>query len=357
MAGILFYYSKGQKLNLDTLQLLKENLEELEHRGNSICQNYQEHKWFLGAYTNIPQLPNNYLTCFQSKFNDRPCFAVIDGDILNKKEIIRNVLETESNGNSLNRALYQGFKINGIDFFKKLKGMYSLILGDFNEFVAIKDPVGFNPLYILESRDEIIVASELKAFIGLKGIPTILNPGTAYHYKDNAIKIEKFHRIDRFNEGNHIMQDLEKIKSNLFTLLDKSVKSAIPNTGKTCALLSGGIDSSVVCALAQKYISDLEVFTVATEESPDLGHARNFIEKYPNITHRIFKVKIEDLLEILPEVIYSLETFDAALIRSALPMYYICSKIDDKYDVLLTGEGGDELFGGYSYLKILILKS
>ena len=74
---------------------------------------------------------------------------------------------------------------------------------------------------------------------------------------------------------------------------------------------------------------------------------------YPNTQHHIFHVNLEELLRIIPEVIYHLETFDAALIRSALPMYYVTSKIDFETGLLLTGEGGDELFGGYDYLKDL----
>jgi asparagine synthase (glutamine-hydrolysing) len=175
-----------------------------------------------------------------------------------------------------------------------------------------------------------------------------------YNFKNDTLLEEKYFKHEKYLEVPTLDRvNIFRIKKRLYKLVDRAVKNSIKVPCKVGALLSGGIDSSVICALAQKSIPDLDLYSVVTENSSDLPHAINFAEMYPNTNHHIYHVNLHDLMNIIPEVIYHLETFDAALIRSALPMYYISSKVKDETGILLTGEGGDELFGGYDYLKDL----
>lgn len=133
---------------------------------------------------------------------------------------------------------------------------------------------------------------------------------------------------------------------------DIAVKRSLPSDAKIAALLSGGLDSSVVCAVTLKHVDQLDAYVVSYGNSEDLIRARQFAAKYHDQVklHEITYTK-DALLRAVPEVIQSLETFDAALVRSAIPMHIACSKMAPGIDVLLTGEGADELFAGYSYLE------
>lgn len=353
MTGIFCYHSKDNALKNESLDLLNTNFFSLNHRGNQITQQYKEHNWFLGVFTNEAQIPNNYTALFQARFDERPYFCVIDGQISNKDEIMAIVSKRGYKANTINEAVYHGFKTLGMSFFKSIQGMFSIVLGNSEELVAVKDPIGFNPLYVVKSDDYIVLSSELKALKGIDGNVNFLKPGTILHYNKGHESIKYWHTIDHFEQLNRMNSNFDELKETLRNTLETSVKASLKANGKVCALLSGGIDSSVICALAQKHLDDLEVYTIIADKSPDLEHAKNLVKMYPKLNHNLFKVGIDELLGIVRDVIYHLETFDAALIRSALPMYYICSKVDSDCSVLLTGEGGDELFGGYEYLKDL----
>lgn len=353
MTGIFCYYRKNDELKNESLELLAENFNNLQHRGYEITQQYKEHKWFLGVSTNRAQIPNNYTTLFQNETDERPYFCVIDGQIINRAELIESVSNKGYPVSTINAAVYYGFQEWGAPFFNKIQGMFSILLGNSDELAAVKDPVGFNPLYLVETEKKIAASSELKALKHIEGKTRILQPGAILHYDQGVLRQKQWHIVDHFEPKDGIIKDLSTIKQSLRRILETSVKTSLNAQGKICALLSGGIDSSVICALSQKYLDSLEAYTIVAQGSPDLEHAKKLAEMYPKIDHRLFEIDINDLLDILPDVIYHLETFDAALIRSALPMYYICSKVDPDCSVLLTGEGGDELFGGYEYLKDL----
>lgn len=139
------------------------------------------------------------------------------------------------------------------------------------------------------------------------------------------------------------------------TLIKKAITDNIRNGEEIGVLLSAGIDSAIVAYVAKYLVPNLKVYTVVNEGSKDLLFAKKFAKIY-NLDHSIVKISFKDMLDVLPEVIYALETYDVALIRSAIPMFIISQYIKDNnnnIDVLLTGEGGDELFGGYEYLEDL----
>jgi asparagine synthase (glutamine-hydrolysing) len=139
----------------------------------------------------------------------------------------------------------------------------------------------------------------------------------------------------------------------LNTLIKKVITDNIRNGEEIGVLLSGGIGSVIIAYVTKYLVPNLKVYTVGNEGSKDLLFAKKLAKIY-NLDHSIVKISFKDMLDVLPEVIYALETYDVALIRSAIPMFIISQYIKDNnnnIDVLLTGEGGDELFGGYEYLE------
>jgi asparagine synthase (glutamine-hydrolysing) len=114
--------------------------------------------------------------------------------------------------------------------------------------------------------------------------------------------------------------------------------------------LSGGLDSSLIAALARQGRSKLDTFVVGMESSEDVARSRQ-VAAALGTSHHVYIYTFEEMLEILPRVIYHLESFDAALVRSAIPNYFLARLAAETVRVILTGEGADELFGGYAYLR------
>jgi len=113
--------------------------------------------------------------------------------------------------------------------------------------------------------------------------------------------------------------------------------------------LSGGLDSSIVTALAREETEHLHSFAVGVEGSPDLEAARQ-MSRYLDTVHHEYVYSTEDMVEALPNVLYHLESFDPALVRSAIPNYFLAKLASEHVKVILTGEGADEVFAGYEYL-------
>ncbi len=246
-------------------------------------------------------------------------------------------------------ALLAGYRAIGIDVFREAIGSFSGILKDGDILFGFKDPVGAKPLYACETDSFLVMASELKAVSSLKGTIFPINPG---HVLSSRVGLMKYLEFPAILEPPAQRRPEEFYTTNVHALVKKAVSDNIHPDEQVCALLSGGIDSAIVVSVAKDLTKDLHVYTVAVEGSRDLINAKNIAQSY-NLTHTILKITLEDLLESLPDVIWALETFDAALIRSAIPMFLISKKISEEQnpDVVLTGEGGDELFGGYDYLK------
>ncbi|WP_371804578.1 asparagine synthase-related protein [Candidatus Lokiarchaeum ossiferum] len=338
MTGIVYYHKKNKKKPIN-IEHIHEIAEKIAHRGNFKKLSYHDPNSVGIFFLNKGQMNT------EVSINNKG-FSIIDGYLSNER--IKELNSSITNFDL--KYLESGYKKHGIAFFKQLIGEFSILIKNSKEIVAVRDQMGFNPLYYMNQPEFLLISSELKIFSHFSGIPRTIEPGQAMIFSETGLELKKYYN---FNENTTSINDLDIMKQKLSTTLDRAVQNSIGTNGKVAALLSGGIDSVVICALAQKYIPNLDVYTVVAENSPDLEHAKNFTKMYPEVNHHIFKITIEEMLPIIDDVIYHLETFDAALIRSAIPMYYICSKIGKKADVLLTGEGGDELFGGYDYLKEL----
>ena len=236
----------------------------------------------------------------------------------------------------------------GVDMFQALDAEFALVLydGSAGEFVAARDPIGIRPLYYGYSPSgHILFASEPKCLLGLAEKIRPFPPG--HYYKDGRFVC--YRDMGRVEE---VCRDsLEEVCANIHEKLILGVEKRLDADVPVGFLLSGGLDSSLVCAIAARLLGrPIETFAVGMSSGAiDLKYARQ-VADHIGSRHREVYFTEEDALETLEELIYLLGTYDITTIRASMGMYLLCKAIrrDSGVRVLLTGEVSDELFG-YKY--------
>jgi asparagine synthase (glutamine-hydrolysing) len=208
-----------------------------------------------------------------------------------------------------------------------------------------RDRLGVTPLYYGFTADgHICFASEVKALLKLTRTVHELLPGTIF---DGQTSQNYF----RLKPRPHSDDPPDVLSNKLRKRLDRIIRQAA-SQDTMGAWLSGGIDSSTIVALARPYVKTLHTFVSGLAGAPDLEAARSVADFVKTVHHETV-VSTQDLLQVLPEVIYYLESFDALLVRSSLTNFLAGRAARDYVSEVFSGEGGDELFAGYAYLKWL----
>lgn len=236
----------------------------------------------------------------------------------------------------------------GTDMFAMLDAEFACIIydGKTGEFIAARDPIGIRPLYYGNDKTGVLLfASEAKNLIGLTDKIMPFAPG--HYYKDGEFVCYcDIARVDTV-----CRDDLEKACLHIREKLVDGVEKRLVADAKVGFLLSGGLDSSLVCAIAAKKSQEpIKTFAIGmSEDAIDLKYARQ-VADYIGSEHREIYMTEEEVSDSLEEVIRLLGTFDITTIRASMGMYLICKAIHEQTDirVLLTGEISDELFG-YKY--------
>ena len=236
----------------------------------------------------------------------------------------------------------------GVDMFAMLDAEYALILFDAKSggFVAARDPIGIRPLfYGYDKAGVILFASEPKSLVGLTDKIMPFPPG--HYYKDGQFVC--YRDIAHVDAVCH--DDLETVCSKIHDKLVAGVEKRLVADAKVGFLLSGGLDSSLVCAIAQKKsAAPIRTFAIGmSEDAIDLKYAKQ-VADYIGSDHTEVIMTRQLVLDSLEDVIHLLGTFDITTIRASMGMYLLCKWIHENTDirVLLTGEISDELFG-YKY--------
>ena len=245
---------------------------------------------------------------------------------------------------------------------EQLNGIFAFVLYDEerNEFLIARDPIGVIPLYIgYDSDGKVYVASELKALEGQCERYEPFLPGHYFWSKDPGMK--RYYHRDWF--------DYDAVKDNpasvkaIHDALEAAVKRQLMSDVPYGVLLSGGLDSSVISAIAEKFsehrIEDdskskawwprLHSFAVGLKGAPDLAKAR-LVADYIGTVHHEINYTIQEGLDAIRDVIYYIETYDVTTVRASTPMYLLARVIKSMgIKMVLSGEGADEIFGGYLY--------
>jgi asparagine synthase (glutamine-hydrolysing) len=229
-------------------------------------------------------------------------------------------------------------------------GHFALVKATKDGMILKRDPLGVAPLYYGENEEgAICFASEVKALIGLCSEVKSVPPGC----KSDGEQVESYFQL---KNKELLTSDPEIVTKKLRQLLKISIEKLITQGDMIGSWLSGGLDSSTLAALASTFVEKIYTFSAGLEGSSDLEYARQ-VAGFINSKHHEVLVEFSDLLEVLPEVIFHLESFDAHLVRSSIMNFLVAKRTSEYVDEVLSGEGGDELFAGYHYLKTLERKN
>ncbi len=294
---------------------------------------------------------------------DGNLILAVNGEIYNHQEIRKELgdvydFQTKSDSEVI-LALYQE---KGVDFLEDLNGIFAFALYDKtkNTYLIGRDHVGIIPLYQgWDGEGNYYVASELKSLEGVcKKIEAF--PHGHYYYSKDANPTQYYTRDWRAYENvKDNKSDIAALRKGLEDAVHRQLMSDVPFG----VLLSGGLDSSVISAIAKKYAAkriesgdtqeawwpQLHSFSVGLEGAPDLKYAQEVADSIGTVHHSIH-FTVQEGLDAIRDVIYHLETYDVTTIRAATPMYLLARVIKSMgIKMVLSGEGADELFGGYLY--------
>jgi len=248
--------------------------------------------------------------------------------------------------------LYQQF---GRDMFQHLPdGIFAFVIADGNRLLAARDLLGIKTLFYGRKNGTLYLGSELKS---LTPVTDDVHSFPAGHYMDERGHLTRFAALPR-KPPSPFHADLDEMIREVRRIIQKSFDNRVDFRVSTASLLSGGIDSSVVAALACEGVKKkfgekarLKTFSLGVGESQDILNAR-LVARHLDTDYHEYIVSLEELLAVMPEVVYYLESFDPSLVRSSASNFLISQYARrEGTQVLLSGEGGDEVFCGYIYLK------
>jgi asparagine synthase (glutamine-hydrolysing) len=295
--------------------------------------------------------------------NDQQQALAVNGEIYNHKALAAEfVADYDFATRSDCEVILPLYKKFGPEFIDKLEGMFAFILYDetTNSYLIARDHIGIIPLYTgYDEHGNFYVASEMKSLVPVCKTVSEFPPG---HYLDSKTgKLVKYYQRDWMSYD--AVKDNETNLADLKKAFEDSVKSHLMSDVPYAVLLSGGLDSSLVSAVAAQYVAKrveddsqsdawwprLHSFAVGLKGAPDLVAAQKVADMIGTVHHEI-NFTIQEGLDAIRDVIYYLETYDTTTIRAATPMYLMTRKIKAMgIKMVLSGEGADEIFGGYLY--------
>ncbi len=359
MCGIVCAFDIKQKSEVLRPQVL-EMAKKIRHRGPDWSGIYSDEKVIIA---------HERLAIVDPASGKQPLFSedgklvlAANGEIYNHRELRSKfpdyLFQTESDCEVI-LALYQE---KGHDFVDDMNGIFGFAIYDVekDEYFIARDHMGIIPLYMGWDKDgTFYIATELKALEGVCTKIELFPPG---HYISSSDgKLVKWYKRD-WNKYEAVKENetsIAEVRQALEDAVHRQLMSDVPYG----VLLSGGLDSSVTSAIAKKYSErrietddkekawwpQLHSFSVGLDGSPDLVAAKKVADYIGTIHHEI-KFTIQEGLDVIKDVIYNIETYDITTIRSSTPMYLMARVIKSMgIKMVLSGEGADEIFGGYLY--------
>lgn len=384
------------------IENIKKNQRYLRHRGPDCYNTVKCNNVYL-AHHRLAIIDTSLDAKQPFVSNNKLIYLTINGEIYNYNELYDNIYERKSNYKRKSKsdcevimALYEEIiyskELYDIDeelikLLNNLDGMFSFILYDVinNKLLVARDPYGITSLYYgMDKEGYLHVSSELKAFQDNNIKPRMFPAGNYVYYDTLSNKKIEFKTYYKFMEilkntvdeklylqnrkelwdnEEYIKKCSQKVNNTLTKAVYKRLQSNVPFT----MLLSGGLDSSLVCSIACKILrgelegyslkkmsnirfnDEINTFSIGFDNSPDL-EASEKVAKYLKTNHHSLIITIEEALTALRDVVWHLETYDVTTIRASIPMYLLSRRIKSLgYKMVLSGEGSDEILGGYLY--------
>lgn len=326
----------------------KEGFEKTRSRGPNMSKLIETKSGFLGFHRlSIMGLDETGMQPFEKDGNYAICNGELYGFRKTKKELEEKGYSFVSDSDC--ELILPLFNEYGTDMFEMLDAEFAMIIYDSKKdsFIAARDPIGIRPLYYGYANDsDILFASEPKNIVSLVKEIFPFPPG--HFYKDGEfICYTDITKTEKYTE-----ETIDEITKNIHDKLIAGIEKRLDADAKLGFLLSGGLDSSLVCSVAQKLMPEkpIKTFAIGMEKDAiDLKYAKE-VADYIGSEHTEVIITRDDVLNALDEVIKMLGTYDITTIRGSMGMYLICKEIHKQTDirVLLTGEISDEIFG-YKY--------
>ena len=360
MCGIVGAFEIKQSLSEIRPQVL-EMSKRIRHRGPDWSGIYSSEKAVLA---------HERLAIVDPKSGSQPLYSpdgqvvlAVNGEIYNHQELRNSLPNYQFSTQSDSEVVLALYLEKGPAFVEELNGIFGFALYDAREgtFLIARDHMGIIPLYY--GKDEwgqLFVASELKSLEGYCTEIAQFPPGH-YLYSKNGLTPQRWYTRDW--EQYETVSDNETSIADLRQGLEDAVKRQLMSDVPYGVLLSGGLDSSVIAAITKKFAArrvesndqeeawypQLHSFAVGLEGSPDLIAAKKAADHIGTIHHEV-NFTIQEGLDAIRDVIYHLETYDVTTVRASTPMYLLARVIKSMgIKMVLSGEGSDELFGGYLY--------
>ncbi|MFE8423528.1 MULTISPECIES: asparagine synthase B [Tenacibaculum] len=359
MCGIVCAFDLKQPSDKLRPQLL-EMAKKVRHRGPDWSGIYSDEKTIMAhERLAIVDPASGQQPLFS---HDRRFVLAANGEIYNHKEIRKQLKEQhEFLTKSDCEVILALYKEKGVEFLDDLNGIFGFAVYDSitDEYLVARDHMGIIPLYMgWDKHGTFYVASELKALEGVCNKIEIFPPG---HYYTREDGLQKWYSRDwmEYEAVKDNKTSIDEVRDALEAAVHRQLMSDVPYG----VLLSGGLDSSITSAIAKKYAAkrvesgdkdaawypQLHSFSIGLEGSPDLAAAKKVSEYIDTIHHEI-TFTIQEGLDAIKDVIYNLETYDITTVRASTPMYLMARVIKSMgIKMVLSGEGADELFGGYLY--------
>ncbi|MGM0380653.1 MAG: asparagine synthase (glutamine-hydrolyzing), partial [bacterium] len=369
MCGFLTWYERKKALP-DTLA---ESAEKLTHRGPDEQGKWEHSRLNLAFHHRRLSIID--IECGQQPLVRAGNVVVLNGEIYNYRQL-REQLKGEGyefRTDSDTEVFLQGYRCWRTDFFERIRGMFAAVVWDEKEqqLVAVRDNVGQKPLFYYNSGGTFAAASEIQALLGQKEINRKINyDGLADYFRLGYYRAPEtgFERINKLKPGHYLKVDrgeiveqtrywnpassvqnrptVENPKKHVRDTVTEAIKSRLVSDVPVGAFLSGGIDSSIIVGVMQK-ILDEPVKTVSVGFSEDRYDERDFarqVAEFNGTDHHEYSVDIE-LPALLPRLVKHVGEPYAD--SSLVPTFYVSSQTSKVVKVALSGDGGDEVFGGY----------
>lgn len=360
MCGIVCVFDTKQKSEVIRPQIL-EMSKKIRHRGPDWSGIYQ-HDNVIFSHERLAIVdPTSGKQPLFTK--DKKVALAVNGEIYNHQELRSEFPDYEFLTQSDCEVILALYRRDGKNFLEKLNGIFAFALYDEDNdaYLIGRDHMGIVPLYMgWDKNGSFYVASELKSLEGVCNKIEEFLPGHFLYSKDGQ-ELQQWYTRDwtDFDNVKDNETDISAIRKGLEEAVHRQLMSDVPYG----VLLSGGLDSTIIAAVTAKFARQriesgdmqeawyprLHSFAVGLEGSPDLAAARKAADHIGSVHHEI-KYTVQEGLDAIKDVIYHLETYDVTTIRASTPMYLLARVIKSMgIKMVLSGEGSDELFGGYLY--------
>jgi asparagine synthase (glutamine-hydrolysing) len=345
MCGILAIIGKGKDE-----ALVKQLSKRMSHRGPDESDVHITEKGHFLSHERL-----SIIDLHTGKQPIQGCdtaWMVHNGEIYNHQELRDTILKEHTfRSTSDSEVIVHLYEKFGYDFCHLLDGMFAFVVIDGDDYIAGRDPLGVKPLYYgLDDRGRMYFASEMKSIADQCKTFSTFPPG---HYYTPETGFVKYYQPKWEDPEAGIEElDLAAIRETLSKAVEKRLMSDVP----IGVLLSGGLDSSLTSSIAARMMKEkgkiLHSFSIGLDqEAPDAKAARKVAE-FLGTEHHEIHFTIEQGIEIIDKLIWHLETYDVTSVRASTPMYFLSKAITEKgIKVVLSGEGADEIFGGYLYFR------